>query len=91
MRYFIENRDGYMKVENNPVDHDGIESILNCITQRHLPKCLPTIGCNDDGDDISLPNENYPLHVGINVALEALKRITKYEPDFFNEMDEKYE
>lgn len=89
MEYF-ETETGEQKVQVKIVDKNTIVSLLEYIKRGYLPDYNYTSGKDEDGDTIQLPNEYYPLHVAMSVAIRAVEEIEKHEPDFFTKMDSLY-
>lgn len=89
MRYFADNPQGYeLEVQTNELDKDGTVSILEYIKRGHIPDWNHVKGEDADGEEITLPNENFPLHMAMHVAIKAVEEIEKYNPDFFRECEE---
>lgn len=91
MRYVEADEHGVMKEQTNVVDKTGIVSLLEYIKRGYMPDYNYTTGENDDYEDVCLPDYNYPLHVAMLVAIDALEEIEKYDPKFFEKMDVKYD
>lgn len=85
MRYWEEDPSfgGHMEVVEKRVTKETVKNTLETIKRGYLPDWNYEEH-RSGGKDLSLPNENYPLHMAM---LAALKAVEAMDDGFFGELD----
>lgn len=83
MRYWEEQESGPKKEAKKPITREDVLNTLAYIKRGHMPDWN-----YERRGDVSLPNEYYPLHVAMNVAVRAVQAM---DDDFFEAMNREYD
>lgn len=86
MKYWENhNRHQSSKLATRPIERETVRETLEYIKRGYLPDWnYSTRRVTGEETVLSLPNEYYPLHMMMSVAMKALERM----PDeFFEELD----
>lgn len=84
----------YVDYENNlqheEINDEWIQNKLDFIKRGYMPDYNYRKVSDENGEFMSAPDENYPLHVAMLIAKEAVEKIQEYEPGFLENMEYKY-
>lgn len=87
MKYWKERNKRTGKIEETAITRETMTAALTYIKRGHLPDWnYSTRKVSGEDKICSLPNEFYPLHAAIAVAIKALE---KMPDEFFEKLDEK--
>lgn len=83
MRYWEEQEIGPKKAAQKPITKENVMDSLAYIKHGHLPDWN-----YERRGDVVLPNEYYPLHAAMNMAVRAVQAM---DDDFFEAMNREYD
>lgn len=85
MKYWEEDPSmgGHMEVVERKVTKEGVKGLLEHIKGGYLPDWNYETHA-EAGEDVSLPNEYYPLHMAMTVAIKAVEAM---DEGFFKAQD----
>ena len=81
MKYWEPQEDGTEKAVSKPITKDSVLSELSFIADGYLPDWN-----HKRQGEKNLPDEYYPLHVAMNIAIQAINAMGD---DFFAAIDRK--